>query len=107
MAANSWMQNPVGYTTNDSTHQPQLNNVWALFTNPVFLWAYTHVVLASLVTGAVIMLAVSAWHLHRKNQVEAFRRTAVISLVGAAADCRLEPLRGERARRGRRGPTSR
>jgi cytochrome d ubiquinol oxidase subunit I len=75
------MQNPVGYTTNDSTHQPQLNNVWALFTNPVFLWAYTHVVLASLVTGAVIMLAVSAWHLHRKNQVEAFRRTAVISLV--------------------------
>jgi cytochrome bd ubiquinol oxidase subunit I len=81
MAANSWMQNPVGYTTNDSTHQPQLNNVWALFTNPVFLWAYTHVVLASLVTGAVIMLAVSAWHLHRKNQVEAFRRTAVISLV--------------------------
>ena len=27
------------------------------------------------------MLAVSAWHLHRKNQVEAFRRTAVISLV--------------------------
>jgi cytochrome d ubiquinol oxidase subunit I len=27
------------------------------------------------------MLAVSAWHLHRKSQVEAFRRTAVISLV--------------------------
>ncbi len=81
MAANSWMQNPVGYTTNDSTHQPQLDNVWALFTNPVFLWGYTHVVLASLVTGAVIMFGVSAWHLHRKNQVEAFRRTAVISLV--------------------------
>ncbi len=37
--------------------------------------------MASLVTGAVVMLAVSAWHLHRKNQVEAFRRTAVISLV--------------------------
>jgi cytochrome d ubiquinol oxidase subunit I len=81
MAANSWMQHPVGFTTNDSTHQPQLNNIWALFTNPVFLWGYTHVVVASLVTGAVIMLAVSAWHLYRKNQVEAFRRTAVISLV--------------------------
>ncbi len=37
MAANSWMQHPVGYTTNNSTHQPQLNNIWALFTNPVFL----------------------------------------------------------------------
>jgi cytochrome d ubiquinol oxidase subunit I len=81
MAANSWMQHPVGFSTNNSTHQPQLNNIWALFTNPVFLWGYTHVILASLVTGAVVMLAVSAWHLRRKNQVDAFRRTAVISLV--------------------------
>ena len=59
IAANSWMQHPVGYTTNNSTHQPQLNNIWALFTNPVFLWGYTHVVVASLVTGAAVMLAVS------------------------------------------------
>ena len=81
MAANSWMQHPVGVSTNNSTHQPQLNNIWALFTNPVFLWGYTHVVVASLVTGAVVMLGVSAWHLYKKNQVEAFRRTAVISLV--------------------------
>jgi cytochrome d ubiquinol oxidase subunit I len=81
MAANSWMQHPVGFTTSNSTHQPQLNNIWALFTNPVFLWGYTHVILASLVTGAVIMLGVSAWHLRRQHQVESFRRTAVISLV--------------------------
>jgi cytochrome d ubiquinol oxidase subunit I len=39
------------------------------------------VVLASLVTGALVMLAVSAWHLRRKHAVEAFRRTAVISLA--------------------------
>ena len=26
----------------------RLNNIWAVFTNPVFLWGYTHVVLASL-----------------------------------------------------------
>ncbi len=81
MAANSWMQHPVGYTTNNSTHQPQLNNIWALFTNPVFLWGYTHVILASLVTGGAVMLAVSAWHLRRMSQVDAFRRTAVISLA--------------------------
>src|SRR5271157_5795287 len=35
MAANSWMQHPVGFTTNGKTHQPQLNNIWALFTNSV------------------------------------------------------------------------
>jgi cytochrome bd ubiquinol oxidase subunit I len=80
MAANSWMQHPVGYVLNGQK-QPQLNDVWALFTNPVFLWSYPHVLLASLVTGSIIMLAVSAWHLRRKNAVEAFRRTAIISLV--------------------------
>ena len=80
MAANSWMQHPVGYKLN-SAKQPVLTNFFALFTNPVFLWGFTHVILASLVTGALIMLGVSAWHLRRKSEVDAFRRTAVISLV--------------------------
>src|SRR3954451_6057189 len=34
MAANSWMQHPVGYEINPQTGQPQLNNVWALLSNP-------------------------------------------------------------------------
>ena len=80
MAANSWMQHPVGYKLN-SAKQPELNNFFALFTNPVFLWGFTHVILASLVTGALIMLGVSAWHIRRQREVDAFRRTAVISLV--------------------------
>ena len=80
MAANSWMQHPVGYVMN-SQHQPVLNNIWALFSNPVFLWSYPHVVLASLVTGSLVMLAVSTWHLRRGHAVEAFRRTTIISLV--------------------------
>ena len=80
MAANSWMQHPVGYVMN-SAHQPVLNNIWALFTNPVFIWGYIHVVLASLVTGSLVMLGVSAWQLRRKREVEAFRRTAIISTI--------------------------
>jgi cytochrome d ubiquinol oxidase subunit I len=80
MAANSWMQHPGGYVMN-SQHQPVLNNIGALFSNPVFLWSYPHVLLASLVTGALVMLAVSAWHLRRGHAVEAFRRTTIISLV--------------------------
>ena len=55
--------------------------MWALFTNPVFLWSYAHVLLASLVTGGLLMLAVSAWHLRRKSDVQAFRVTAGLSIV--------------------------
>ena len=81
MAANSWMQHPVGYQINSTTGDPQLNNIVAVFTNPVFLWGYTHVLLASAVTGALVMLAVSAWHLRRGSSVEAFSRTARVSLI--------------------------
>ena len=36
LAANSWMQHPVGYVMVGG--KPQLNDIWALFTNPVFIW---------------------------------------------------------------------
>src|SRR5215472_4961820 len=42
MAANSWMQRPVGYTIN-AQGRAQLTNIWALFTNTVFVWGYIHV----------------------------------------------------------------
>jgi cytochrome bd-type quinol oxidase subunit 1 len=81
MAANSWMQHPVGYTINKSTNVAQLSNIGALFTNPVFLWGYVHVVLSSIVTGCLLMLAVSAWHMKRQRDVGPFRRTGTISVL--------------------------
>jgi cytochrome bd ubiquinol oxidase subunit I len=80
MAANSWMQHPVGYVLN-SSGQPVLNDIGALFTNPTFTWSYVHVLLASLITGALVMLSVSAWHLRKERAVEAFRHTASVSLA--------------------------
>ncbi len=80
MAANSWMQHPVGYTTNKAG-AAQLSDIWAVLTNPVFLWGYTHVLLASAVTGAAVMLAVSAWQLRHRDGREIFSRSARLSLV--------------------------
>src|SRR6266487_2213779 len=79
MAANSWMQHPVGYTMVNG--KPQLNDIWALLTNPVFVCGYAKVLFASLVTGAMIMLAVSAWHLRHRGEPEVFTRSARIALI--------------------------
>jgi cytochrome d ubiquinol oxidase subunit I len=95
MAANSWMQHPVGYKMVKG--QPQLNDIGALFTNPTFLWGYVHVILAALITGALIMLSVSAWYLRalraapdggnqghgdgEQPEVAAFKHTASLSLA--------------------------
>src|SRR5580704_8272080 len=79
LAANSWMQHPVGYTMVDG--KPQLNDIWALFTNPVFVWGYAKVVFASLVTGTVVMLAVSAWQLRHGRERDIFTRSARLALI--------------------------
>ncbi|MEV4688692.1 cytochrome ubiquinol oxidase subunit I [Microbacterium sp. LWH3-1.2] len=79
MAANSWMQHPVGYTADPETGRPTLSSIGDLFTNPVFIWSYIHVILAALVTGAVVMLAVSAWQLRRGHPL--FKTSALLSLA--------------------------
>jgi CheY-like chemotaxis protein len=81
MAANSWMQHPVGYQINPATGRPQLTSISALFTNPVFVWGYLHVILASLLTGALVVLSVSAWHLRKKSNTELFVRTTKVALA--------------------------
>ena len=79
LAANSWMQHPVGYKMVNG--KPQLDNIIAVFTNPVFLWGYTKVILASVTTGALIMLAVSAWQLRKGKDPTVFGHTLRLSLI--------------------------
>jgi cytochrome bd ubiquinol oxidase subunit I len=79
MAANSWMQHPVGFVTVNG--KPQLNDIWALFTNPVWVWSYAKVIFAALVTGAAVMLAVSAWQLRRGGDRAVFGKSARLALV--------------------------
>jgi cytochrome d ubiquinol oxidase subunit I len=77
MAANSWMQHPVGYAAGNP---PRLDDIGALFTNPVFLWGYLHVLLAALATGALVLLAVSAWQLRHGREAETFTRSAALAI---------------------------
>jgi len=79
MAANSWMQHPVGYVMVNG--KPVLNDIWAVFTNPVFVWGYSKVLLVSLVTGASVMLAVSCWQLRHGADRGVFTRSAKLALI--------------------------
>jgi cytochrome bd-type quinol oxidase subunit 1 len=79
LAANSWMQHPVGYQMVNG--KPHLTDIWALFTNPVFLWGYAKVLFAALTTGTMVMLAVSAWQLRRGGDREVFGRSARMAVI--------------------------
>ena len=81
IAANSWMQNPVGYEINASTGAPQLTSIGDVFSNPVFMPAYLHVLATALVYAGAVMLAVSAWHLRRGGpDAKVFHRTAKLAI---------------------------
>jgi len=80
LAANAWMQHPVGYTVSPVTHRAQLTSIVALLTNSTALAAWPHVFFASfLITGAVV-IAVAAWHLARGSDAALFRRVLRLGL---------------------------
>jgi cytochrome d ubiquinol oxidase subunit I len=79
LAANSWMQHPVGYAMVNG--KPQLTDIWAVFTNPVFIWGYAKVLFAALTTGCMVMLAVSAWQLRHGGDRPVFARSARMAII--------------------------
>ena len=80
LAANAWMQHPVGYTVSPVTHRAELTSIVALLTNSTALASWPHVFFASfLITGAVV-IAVAAWHLARGNDSQLFRRVLRLGL---------------------------
>ncbi|GGN92682.1 cytochrome ubiquinol oxidase subunit I [Actinoplanes lobatus] len=71
LAANSWMQHPVGFTMGDG--RAELTSIGAVLTNSTTLVTFPHTITACFLTAGALMLAVSAWHLRRGNQDEVFR----------------------------------
>jgi cytochrome d ubiquinol oxidase subunit I len=85
LAANSWMQHPVGYRINPVTHRAQLTSIVALLTNSTVLAAWPHVIFASFLIAGAFVIAASAWHLARGSDTDLFRRVMRIGLAVALA----------------------
>jgi cytochrome d ubiquinol oxidase subunit I len=80
LAANSWMQHPVGFRYNPETGRAELTDFWALLTNKVQLVTFPHTVLACYLTGGAFMLGVALYLVRRRSTPDADRpmyRTAV------------------------------
>jgi cytochrome d ubiquinol oxidase subunit I len=73
LAANSWMQHPVGYRLNSATGRAELTDFPAVLTNSTALVTFAHTITACFLSAGAVMLAVAAWHVRRRNQDEVFR----------------------------------
>ncbi|ORV97483.1 cytochrome ubiquinol oxidase subunit I [Mycobacterium kyorinense] len=66
IAANSFMQHPVGAHYNPETKRAELDSIVALFTNNTAMAAFTHTVVGAWLTAGVFVAAISAWLMVRE-----------------------------------------
>ena len=82
LAANAWMQHPVGYTVEDG--QAVLTDFGALLGNSTLWASFVHTVAAAFATGGALVLGISIWRAHRAPgdvERDAFRRGATLMCV--------------------------
>ena len=83
LTANSWMQHPVGYELNSQTGRAEATDIFEILFQGFVLFAWTHAILAGLVTASFFVLGVACWHLLRGRNVEVFRGAAKLAIVVA------------------------
>ncbi|MGO3548028.1 cytochrome ubiquinol oxidase subunit I [Paucilactobacillus nenjiangensis] len=89
LAANSFMQHPVGYTLKNG--RAEMNDFGALLSNHQVWYEFSHVIAGAITMGGIIIAGLSAFQLLKKSQKakdffkKSLRLGLVISLVGSVA----------------------
>jgi cytochrome d ubiquinol oxidase subunit I len=79
LVANGWMQFPVGTEFNLETMRMELTSFADVLFNPVAQVKFVHTVAAGYVTGAMFVLAVSAWYLLKRRDMPFARRSFAVA----------------------------
>jgi cytochrome d ubiquinol oxidase subunit I len=80
LAANSFMQNPVGFEINEVKNRAELTDIGAVLTNLVALNQFPHTVTASIMTAGAVLVGISAYHLKRKQYVSSMLTSLKLGL---------------------------
>jgi len=83
LAANSFMQNPVGFTMNEERGRAELTDFVAVLTNKVALITVPHTLFAAFMVGGGFVAAIAIWFLVRRpdEDAQAFRKAARLGAV--------------------------
>ncbi|HVK22588.1 MAG TPA: cytochrome ubiquinol oxidase subunit I [Actinokineospora sp.] len=75
LAANSWMQHPVGVELVDG--RPRLTSIWAVLGNNTALTAAPHTVAGCFAVAGAFLVGIGAWHLWRNRGDQPVWRASV------------------------------
>ena len=80
LIANGWMQNPVGAVFNYQTMRMEVDNFYDIIFNPVAQAKFVHTISAGYVTGAIFVLAISAYFLLQGRHKEFAKRSITVAV---------------------------
>ena len=87
LVANGWMMYPTGAEFNFETMRMDMTNFWAVFTSEWAQAKFVHTVAGGYMTGAMFVMAVSAYYLLKRQDVKfaasSFRLAAAFGIVSS------------------------
>ncbi|MFJ7421852.1 cytochrome ubiquinol oxidase subunit I [Streptomyces uncialis] len=96
LAANSWMQHPVGYRINEAVGRAELTDFWAVLSQNTTLTQVAHTLTAAFLTGGAFMVGVSAFHLVKKKHIPVMKTSLRLGLITVAVAGLLTAVSGDR-----------
>ncbi|WAU86028.1 cytochrome ubiquinol oxidase subunit I [Streptomyces sp. Qhu-G9] len=95
LAANSWMQHPVGYRINEQKGRAELTDFWLVLTQNTAVNQVFHSFSAAFLTGGAFMVGIAAFHLMRKKHIPVMRTSLRLGLVTMAVGGLLTAISGD------------
>jgi cytochrome d ubiquinol oxidase subunit I len=92
LAANAWMQHPVGYTIRNG--RAELTDFFEVITQRFAFIEFIHTIGGAYILAGFFVMGIAAWHLLKKRNVEFFSRSFRIALVFALVFSIFEVVQG-------------
>lgn len=81
LAANAWMQHPVGYVINVEKGRAELTSIVEVLTQKTALATFFHTIPSAIFTGGAFIAGVSAWLIIKKKDIEMARPTLKLGAI--------------------------
>ncbi|MFF0725080.1 cytochrome ubiquinol oxidase subunit I [Streptomyces sp. NPDC004134] len=96
LAANSWMQHPVGYRINEESGRAELTDFWHVLTQNTAVAQFSHTITAAFLTGGAFVVGIAAYHLMRGRHVAVMRSSLRLGLMTMVVAGLLTAVTGDR-----------
>jgi len=100
--ANSWMQTPAGYKIigEGAAKHAVIDSFWGVVSNPSTVDRLCHVLIGAWLTGAFLVVSVSAYYLLKRRHLEIATKSFKIGMLVAAISVILQLISGDSTGRG-------